>query len=154
MFDAARKARSIRLRINSPRICFTRSQNNSVVTQSRAGNHVRVYHCMVMNMKHLIASMMLTISLFAAAHADTRAPLSEAVLATAVAQAQDTVIKGVTWRCEETKCTGPAWSGVDSFIKRCSTLSAAIGPLASFRMGGRTTDKSEIATCNRLGGKS
>jgi hypothetical protein len=153
MFDAARKMSQHSRKKKSRRIGFNSSQNNSVVTVTGVRKHE---HCVllstVIKMKHLIMSMMLTVAALAA-HADTRVVVSEATLATAVAQSQDTIIKGVTWRCEDTKCSGPAWSGVDSFIKRYSTVSAAVGPLASFRSGGRAADKSEIATCNRLAGK-
>ena len=78
---------------------------------------------------------------------------SEATLVTGVAQPTDATIKGMTWHCENTKCVGAAWSGVDSFVKRCSTVSAALGPISGFRHGGRSADKSEIATCNRLADK-
>jgi hypothetical protein len=76
----------------------------------------------------------------------------EAVLAAAVKEPKDVAIKGVTWRCDTDKCVIVAgdWSGVDSFMKRCSAVATAVGPLVSFRSGGRSADKSDIATCNRL----
>lgn len=109
-----------------------------------------------MKMKQFVISTMLGLLAAAGAHADAVAKgfRGEVVLAAAVSQSE-TVIKGITWRCEDVKCVGvgSSWPGVDSFVKRCTTVAAAIGPLVSFRSGERVTDKSEIATCNRLAKK-
>jgi hypothetical protein len=109
-------------------------------------------------MKYLIASAVMSLSLFAPlSHAAGAKKFSgEIVLATAVSQPSQKTIKGVTWNCEGTRCTAAPqyWSGLDSFIKQCRVVATEMGPLVSFRSGSRVTDSGDIATCNRLAQKS
>jgi hypothetical protein len=106
-------------------------------------------------MKQIVISILFGALAASATYAAGLKILGEATLESPVAQAKEAVIKGVNWRCEGAKCVGTArdWPGLDGFMKRCSTVSASIGPLATFQTGGRIMSKSEIATCNRLAGK-
>ena len=104
-------------------------------------------------MKTFVLSMISGTLIAMSAYAATAPKASgEAVLAAPLKEAKEVAIKGVTWRCDGEKCVivSGDWTGVDSFIKRCSAVATAVGPLVSFRSGGRSTDKSDIATCNRL----
>ena len=80
----------------------------------------------------------------------------QATLANAVAAPLESVVAGVTWRCEADKCTGSAArrSTLNSFIKDCRKVAEAVGPLLAYTSGGRAATKGEIGTCNRLAGKS
>src|SRR5688572_22532467 len=99
-------------------------------------------------MKLKVISIVL-VSLLAAtaAHADMRRGkfVGEAELAAAVAQPKDTVVKGITWHCEGTRCSATAndWPGLDNFTKQCRTVAKELGPLTKFRSGGRIATKSE-----------
>jgi hypothetical protein len=107
-----------------------------------------------MNMKLKVMSMVISLLLSAtAAHADMHHGKfhGEAQLATAVAQPSEATIKGITWHCESSRCTASAedWPGLDSFVKQCRVVAADLGPLTSFRSGGRVASKSELNTCNQ-----
>lgn len=76
----------------------------------------------------------------------------EATLAKAVAAPSEMTVDGVTWKCEGTKCTGKAdrRSTLDSQIKECRKVAAALGELAAYTSRGREMTKGSVETCNRL----
>jgi hypothetical protein len=107
-----------------------------------------------MIMKPLVMSMLLSVLFVMPSYADTKAS-GEAVLATPVLKPSETLIKGVTWRCESNRCTSMTQiTGVSSFIKQCRTVATAVGPLVAFNNGTRNASESEISTCNRLAQES
>jgi hypothetical protein len=104
-------------------------------------------------MKQLVMSMMLSLLLAAPSYADTNTS-GVATLATAVAQPSDKDVKGVTWRCEASRCVAQKdYQGGASFIKQCRNVATEIGPLVAFHNGTRSASESEISTCNRLASK-
>ena len=106
---------------------------------------------MIMKLK---AASVIFVALVAAtaAQADMRRGKfkGEAELAAAVAQPQDTVVKGITWHCEGQICTALAddWPGLDTFTKQCRTVAKELRPLKKFRAGGRMATKGELSNCN------
>ena len=75
----------------------------------------------------------------------------EATLVTAVEIASETVIDGVTWRCEGTRCVGRSNRAKrEPQMRECRKLVVALGPLASFRSRGRPMSDEALAECNRL----
>lgn len=61
-------------------------------------------------------------------------------------------VEGVDWKCEGDACVGVGerGAGLDSFMKECRKVSAAVGPLASYTSRGRSLSERNIAACNRL----
>lgn len=76
----------------------------------------------------------------------------EATLAKAVDAPSDVTIDGVTWHCENEKCKGRAErrSTLDSQIKECRKVAAAVGELTAYTSRGREMSKSSVETCNRI----
>ena len=93
---------------------------------------------------------------WSAAGADVKKFYGEVKLATPVAQASETTIKGINWKCEGDRCTASSsqWKGLDSFIKQCRIVSESLGPLVAFHASGRNADAGEIVTCNKLAKKN
>jgi hypothetical protein len=76
---------------------------------------------------------------------------AEVTLATAVQSATDKDVDGVAWRCEADKCVGKAdrRNSLDSYMKECRKVAAALGKLTRFNSRGREMDASDLETCNR-----
>jgi hypothetical protein len=76
---------------------------------------------------------------------------AEVTLATAVQSATDKDVDGVAWRCEADKCVGKAErrNSLDSYMKECRKVAAALGKLTRFYSRGREMDASDLETCNR-----
>ena len=76
----------------------------------------------------------------------------EATLAKAVAAPAEVQVDGVTWRCEGVKCIGRAErrSTLDSQVKECRKVAAALGELTGYTSRGREMTKGSVDTCNRL----
>jgi len=75
----------------------------------------------------------------------------EATLAEPVAAPSETVIDGITWRCEDVKCAGRSHrSQVDSQLRECRKLVAALGAVTAFRSRGRSLSTKALAECNGL----
>lgn len=75
---------------------------------------------------------------------------AEATLAAAVPSATDKDVDGVTWHCEGDKCVGKAErrSSLDSYMKECRKVSAALGKLTRFYSRGREMIGRDLASCN------
>ena len=75
-----------------------------------------------------------------------------AKLATPAGAPLTVVVEGVEWKCDGDTCVGSSdrRAGLDSFMKECRKVSAAVGPLASYTSRGRVLSERNIATCNRL----
>ena len=76
---------------------------------------------------------------------------AEATLATAVQSAADKDVDGVTWRCEGDKCVGKAErrNSLDSHMKECRKVAAALGKLTRFYSRGRQMSARDLDNCNR-----
>ena len=87
-----------------------------------------------------------------AASAATPGPYrGEATLAAAVQSAGDKEVDGVNWRCEGDKCVGTAdrRSSLDSYMKECRKVAAALGKLTRFYSRGREMSPRDLDNCNR-----
>lgn len=75
---------------------------------------------------------------------------AEASLASAVPAATNTEIDGVNWRCEGDKCTGTAErrQTLDSYMKGCRKVAAALGQLSAYSSKGREMSKRDLESCN------
>ena len=88
----------------------------------------------------------------AATAASTAGPYhAEATLATAVQAATDKDVDGVTWRCEGETCVGKAdrRDSLDSYMKECRKVAAALGKLTRFYSRGRQMSERDLNNCNR-----
>jgi hypothetical protein len=76
---------------------------------------------------------------------------AEATLATAVPSATDKDVDGVSWRCEGDKCVGKAErrNSLDSYMKECRKVAAALGKLTRFYSRGREMSQRDLDNCNR-----
>lgn len=76
---------------------------------------------------------------------------AEATLATAVPSATDKDVDGVSWHCEGDKCVGKAErrNSLDSYMKECRKVAAALGKLTRYSSRGREMSASDLANCNR-----
>jgi hypothetical protein len=77
---------------------------------------------------------------------------SEAKLATPAASPTTATIDGVAWRCDGDACVGVGErrSGLDSLMKECRKVAAAVGPITAYSSRGRSLTERNVATCNRL----
>jgi hypothetical protein len=87
----------------------------------------------------------------AAAAAGSGAYQAEASLVQAVQTATDKDVDGVNWHCDGDKCVGKAErrSSLDSYMKECRKVAAALGKLTAFSSRGRQMSKVDLAICNR-----
>jgi hypothetical protein len=76
---------------------------------------------------------------------------AEASLEQPVSAASDTDVDGVNWRCEGDKCVGKAErrASLDSYMKECRKVAAALGKLSGFTSRGRPMSKRDLDNCNR-----
>lgn len=67
-----------------------------------------------------------------------------------------TVVGDLEWTCDGDTCKGVSErrAGLDSLMKECRKVSAAIGPLASYNSRGRVMTERNVAACNRLADQS
>ena len=73
----------------------------------------------------------------------------EATLATP--STKEAVVSGVTWKCEGATCQAFAerHSTLDSQVKECRKVAAALGPLSSYRSRGREMTPGNLNVCNK-----
>lgn len=98
-----------------------------------------------------------SVALFAAAVAisqPAKAESAHAKLATPVASVSVAEVDGVQWRCEGEVCTGAGErkTTLDSLMKACRKVSAALGPLAAYESRGREMTPGALKACNRAAG--
>ena len=76
---------------------------------------------------------------------------AEATLAAAVQSAGDKDVDGVNWHCEGDKCVGKAErrASLDSYMKECRKVAAALGKLTRFYSRGREMSARDLDNCNR-----
>ena len=74
-----------------------------------------------------------------------------ATLAAPAAPAKEVLVSGVAWKCEGAECTGSAErsSSLDSRMKECKKVAAALGPLAGFTSRGISMGKGDLTICTK-----
>lgn len=87
-----------------------------------------------------------------AAFAQPAAFRAEATLAAPVSAVTESVVSGVNWRCEGDKCIGVAerHSSLDSPVKECRKVAAAVGQLTAYQTRGRVLSKGSVGACNAV----
>ncbi len=85
------------------------------------------------------------------AFAQTAGYRGEARLVSASSAPREQVIAGVAWRCEGDQCTGAAdrKSNVDGLVRECKKVVAVVGPVASYKSGGRELTDGQVRACNK-----
>ena len=73
-----------------------------------------------------------------------------AKLLTPVAAPTTPVVNTVEWTCEGDTCVGVSKyaPGLDSFMKQCRKVLAALGPLAAYSSRGIKMSDTDVANCN------
>ncbi len=86
-----------------------------------------------------------------AAYAQTAGYRGEATLKSPTIAPQETVIAGAAWRCEGDLCLGaaPRKGTLDGVVRECKKVVAVVGPVASYRSGGRELTDGQIRACNK-----
>ena len=104
----------------------------------------------------LFAAGLLSCALLAAGPASAAGFRAEAKLSAPVSSPSTTLIEGVEWTCDGDACVGVAEkkAGLDSLMKECRKVAAAVGPLASYASRGRTLSAGNLSVCNRLAAES
>jgi hypothetical protein len=99
-----------------------------------------------------ISSALISAALLVATPALAQNVTGTAKLAAPASTPLTAVVEGVTWTCQGDTCTGTAErrGGLDSLMKECRKVSAAVGPLAGYVSRGRAMSDRNVATCNRL----
>ena len=75
----------------------------------------------------------------------------EAKLINASSAPREETIAGVTWRCDGDACVGTAAhkANLDGVVRECRKVVAVVGPVASYKTGGRVLTGGEVKACNR-----
>src|SRR3712207_2346167 len=75
---------------------------------------------------------------------------AEATLATPVSAPSETVVAGVTWRCDGDRCAAAAErrTTLDNPVRECRKVAAAVGPLAAYTTRGRELSEINLKVCN------
>ncbi|UTP38677.1 hypothetical protein M9M90_15810 [Phenylobacterium sp. LH3H17] len=104
----------------------------------------------------LFSAGLLSCAVLAASPAFAAGFRAEARLVSPVSSAATTVVEGVEWTCAGDACVGVADKrvGLDSLMKECRKVAAAVGPLASYTSRGRILSAGNISVCNRLAAQS
>ncbi|MFZ5719098.1 MAG: CC_3452 family protein [Pseudomonadota bacterium] len=86
-----------------------------------------------------------------AAFAQTATHSARATLVAPDATPREAVIEGVAWRCDGDRCAGAAErkGNLDGVVRECRKVVAVIGPVSSYRSGGRELSDGQIRACNR-----
>lgn len=64
---------------------------------------------------------------------------------------REAVIEGVAWRCDGDQCAGAAdrKGNLDGVVRECRKVVAVIGPVSSYRSGGRELTDGQVRACNK-----
>ncbi|PZQ63602.1 MAG: hypothetical protein DI570_08375 [Phenylobacterium zucineum] len=86
-----------------------------------------------------------------AAFAQTAGFRGEATLKSAATAPQEAVIAGVPWRCDGEACAGSAArkGNLDGLVRECRKVVSVIGPVSSYRSGGRELSDGQLRACNK-----
>lgn len=98
-------------------------------------------------------SAMAAVAVFASgtAFAQTAGYRGEARLVSANAAPREETISGVAWRCEGDQCQGAAErkANADGLVRECKKVVAVVGPVASYKSGGRELSDGQVRACNK-----
>ncbi|WP_296595086.1 hypothetical protein [Phenylobacterium sp.] len=98
-------------------------------------------------------SAIAAVAVFAAgaAAAQTSGFRSEARLKSAAGAPREETISGVAWRCDGDECQGAAdrKGNLDGLVRECKKVVAVVGPVASYRSGGRELSDGQVRACNK-----
>ena len=103
------------------------------------------------NFKMLSAIAAGAVLVSGSAYAQVAAFKGEAKLVAATSAPHEDVIAGVAWRCEGDACVGaaPRKTNLDGVVRECRKVVAVVGPVASYKTGGRELTGGELKACNR-----
>lgn len=92
-----------------------------------------------------------SLAVFGPAQAQEAGFVGSARLATPAAAPVAQTISGVDWRCEGDQCQGAAArrANLDGVVRECKKVVAVIGPVASYRSGGRELTVGQLRACNK-----
>ena len=101
----------------------------------------------------VLSAAVLAVSLLVAsgAHSAEGQFRAQVKLVTPVAAPTTAVINKVQWTCEGDTCVGVAVRspGLDSFMKQCRKVRAALGPLSAYSSRGVQMSAGNVANCNQ-----
>ena len=85
------------------------------------------------------------------AYGQAAAYRGEARLVSANSAPREETIAGVAWRCEGDQCQGSAArkANLDGLVRECKKVVAVVGPVASYKSGGRELSDGQIRACNK-----
>jgi hypothetical protein len=85
------------------------------------------------------------------AFAQAAAYRGEARLVASNTAPREETIAGVAWRCEGDQCQGSAdrKANLDGLVRECKKVVAVVGPVASYRSGGRELSDGQVRACNK-----
>ena len=85
------------------------------------------------------------------AFAQAAAYRGEARLVSANSAPREQVIAGVAWRCDGDQCLGSAErkANLDGLVRECKKVVAVVGPVASYKSGGRELTDGQVRACNK-----
>jgi|GEM_PF-771067 len=83
--------------------------------------------------------------------AQTAGYRGEARLVAANSAPREEVIGGVAWRCEGDECQGVSdrKGNLDGLVRECKKVVAVVGPVASYKSGGRELSDGQVRACNK-----
>jgi hypothetical protein len=86
-----------------------------------------------------------------AGYAQTVGFKGEARLVAAASAPREEVISGVAWRCDGDQCQGAAErkTNLDGLVRECKKVVAVVGPVATYKSGGRELSDGQIRACNK-----
>ena len=98
----------------------------------------------------VLSAAIMTIALLSATGASAEAYRAQAKLVTPVTAPTTTMISNVEWKCDSDACLGVSKyaPGLDSFMKQCRKVRAALGPLAAYSSRGARMSDLDVANCN------
>lgn len=85
------------------------------------------------------------------ASAQTAGYRGEARLVAANSAPREEIIAGVAWRCDGAECQGSAdrKGNLDGLVRECKKVVAVVGPVASYKSGGRELSDGQVRACNK-----
>jgi hypothetical protein len=98
----------------------------------------------------VLSAAILAIALLSANGARAEGYRAQARLVTPVAVPTTTLVSNVEWKCDGDACLGVSKyaPGLDSFMKQCRKVRAALGPLAAYSSRGIAMSDLDVANCN------
>lgn len=98
-----------------------------------------------------VAGAVLALAAGGAALAQAPAYQASATLVTPASTPVSATVNGAAWSCAGADCTAMAarYSTLDSVMKECRKVSAAVGPLASYQARGRVLSAGNVSACNK-----